>query len=186
MIWRLLFTMLALGALGGLLYLQQPDSNAGDSSASDYSPTEPGFAALHAQLIETGEDGHALYRLDADRIDQPMPQGTIFLTTPRLDYQPESGQHWTVTAERGQLPQSADWADLFGDVHAQGKPADSDLPVRIDTEQLHLNMLDEVATSNVKVRVDWAGNALRGRGMHADLKNDRLQLAGDVSGVLRH
>ena len=36
------------------------------------------------------------------------------------------------------------------------------------------------------VRVDWGGNRLNGHGMRADLKNDTLQLASKVHGVLLH
>lgn len=185
MILRTLFAVLALGALGTLFYLQQSESGAEQANA-DVESTEPGYIANGAELIETGEDGHALFRLDAERIEQPTPQGIIFLTAPKLDYQPEDGNHWTLTAERGTLPQDARTADLAGSVHAQGRPSGSDELMRIATDQLHLDMQQQLATSSAKVRVDWAGNALRGRGMSADIRNDRLQLTGDVHGVLSH
>ena len=66
-----------------------------------------------------------------------------------------------------------------------GRPVPAEL-MRIATEQLHLDMKQQLVTTSAKVRVDWAGNTLRGRGMSADLRNDRLQLAGDVHGVLAH
>jgi len=107
MILRLLFASCAVAILAALLYFQGAENGNGDSATSDYGITEPGFAAVHAQLIETGEDGLPLYRLDADRIEQPQPQGMIFLTAPKLDYQPEPGNHWTLTAQHGQMPQDA-------------------------------------------------------------------------------
>jgi LPS export ABC transporter protein LptC len=186
MIHRILFAVLALGALGALFYLQQSDSGVGEATPGDVASTEPGYIATHAELIETGEDGHPLYRLDAARIEQPAPQGTIFLTEPKLDYQPEQGNHWTATAQLGQLPQDARTAELTGAVQAEGRPSGSNDLMHIATEQLHLDMKQQLATSSAKVRVDWAGNALRGRGMRADIMNDRLQLAGDVHGVLAH
>jgi 3-deoxy-D-manno-octulosonate 8-phosphate phosphatase (KDO 8-P phosphatase) len=57
--------------------------------AADVESTEPGYIANGAELIETDDDGHPLFRLDAERIEQPTPRGTIFLTAPKLDYQPE-------------------------------------------------------------------------------------------------
>jgi LPS export ABC transporter protein LptC len=186
LIHRIVFAVVALGALGALFYLQQPDNGSGETASSDAASTEPGYIATHAELIETGDDGHPLYRLDAERIEQPAPQGTIFLTAPQLDYQPEEGNHWTMTAQQGQLPQDASTAELTGAVHAEGRPSGSTDLMRIITEQLHLDMKQQLATSATKVRVDWAGNALRGRGMRADIRNDRLQLAGDVRGVLAH
>jgi LPS export ABC transporter protein LptC len=186
MIRRILFAVVALGALGALFYLQQSDSGGGEGAAADVESTEPGYIATNADLIETDDDGHALFRLDAERIEQPTPQGIIFLTAPKLDYQPEAGNHWKLSAQRGQLPQDASTAELAGAVHADGRPTGSNALMHIVTDQLHLDMKQQLATTTAKVRVDWAGNSLRGRGMIADIKNDRLQLAADVHGALAH
>jgi LPS export ABC transporter protein LptC len=186
MIARVLFALCSLAVLAALLYLQDADNGSGESSSADIPAIEAGFAAVHAQLVQTGEDGLALYRLDAERIEQPRPQGTVYLTDPKLDYQPEPGNHWTLTALHGEMPQDASMADLAGDVHAEGVPNGSDAVMRIDTDQLHLDMTQQVATSASTVRVDWGGNRLNGRGMHADLKNDTLLLASKVHGVLLH
>jgi LPS export ABC transporter protein LptC len=186
LIYRVLFAVAALGALGTLFYLQQFAAGGGGDGVADVESTEPGYIANGAQLIETGPDGQPLFRLDAARIEQPSPQGIIVLTEPRLDYQPETGNHWTLVAQRGQLPQDARTAELAGSVHADGKPTGSNDVMHIVTEELHLDMNQQLATTPAKVRVDWAGNTLRGRGMSADIRNDRLQLAGDVRGVLEH
>jgi LPS export ABC transporter protein LptC len=186
MILRLLFALGSVAILAALLYFQDADNGGGESTANDYASVEPGYAAVHAQLIETGEDGLPLYRLDAERIEQPQPQGDISLTDPKLDYQPDPGNHWTLTAQHGQMPQDARTAELTGQVHAEGRPSGSDSLMRIDTEQLHLDMTEHLATSATSVRVDWGGDRLYGRGMRADLKNDRLQLASKVRGALLH
>ena len=47
-------------------------------------------------------------------------------------------------------------------------------------------MTSQLATSPTMVHEDWGGYRLDGRGMRADLKNDRLQLASKVRGVLLH
>jgi LPS export ABC transporter protein LptC len=184
MILRTLFAVVALAALGTLFYLQQSDNGGSDAAVADVESTEPGYIANGAELVETDDDGHPLFRLDAERIEQPAPRGTIFMSEPKLDYQPENGNHWTLSAQRGQLPQDASTAELAGAVHADGRPSGSPDVMHIVTEQLHLDMKQKVATTAAKVRVDWAGNVLRGRGMRADIMNDRLQLAGDVHGVL--
>ncbi len=186
MILRGLFALVSLAILGALLYVQREDGAASEAAAGDTINTEPGYVATHAVMIETGEDGRPLFQLTADRIAQPTPQGTIFLTSPKLDYQPEAGNRWTLIARQGELPQAATTADLSGQVHAEGIPTGSNAPIRIDTEVLHLDMEQQLATTNADVRVDWGGNVLRGRGMRADLKNDRLELAGDVRGVISH
>lgn len=186
MILRLLFALGSVAILAALLYLQDADSGSSDSGATELGTATSGYSEVHAQLIETGDDGLPLYRLDADRIDQPQPQGLIYLTNPKLDYQIQDGNRWTLTAERGQMPQAADVADLSGRVHAEGLPTGSQKPLRIDTEELHLDMAQHVATSAVLVHVSWGGDRLDGRGMRADLKNDTLTLASKVHGVLFH
>ncbi|MGA2024816.1 MAG: LPS export ABC transporter periplasmic protein LptC [Steroidobacteraceae bacterium] len=186
MILRLLFALGSLAILGALLYFQDADNAAPEGASADVGAAAPGYSAVHAELIETGEDGRPLYRLNAERIEQPQPQGTVFLTDPKLDYEPEKGNPWTLTAQSGQMPQDAHTAELHGDVHAEGKPTGSGTVMRINTEDLHLDMTSQLATSPTTVRVDWGGYRLDGRGMRADLKNDRLQLASKVRGVLLH
>ena len=187
MITRFVLAALMLGTLIALLYFKESDNGAaGEGAGTDSAATEPGFAALHAELIETGEDGLALYRLRADRMEQPQPQGTIFLSAPQLDYQPEAGNHWTLRAQRGQLPQDARTAELSGMVHGEGRPEGSEVLLRFDTDDLRLDMAAIVATSDAVVSVEWAGDRLLGRGMSADLDGYRLQLQADVHGAITH
>jgi len=184
MIIRLLFALGSLAVLAALLYLQDADSNGADSVAAEFGSAEPGFAAVHAGLIETVDDGLPLYRLDADRIEQPQPRGTIYLTAPRLDYQLQPGNHWTLTALRGEMTEDARQAALNGAVHAEGVPTGSQTIMRIDTEEMHLDLALHLVTSPIMVRVTWGGDRLDGRGMRADLTNNTLQLASKVHGVL--
>jgi LPS export ABC transporter protein LptC len=184
MMMRIFIAVLSFALLSVLLYVVQPGSGERESAASGAVVAQPGFVALGAELIETGDDGRALFRLEADRIAQPTPQGLIFLTDPMLQYQPEGGNPWVVTATRGELPQTASSAELEGAVHAEGKPLGSNDVMRIDTEALHLDMASRLATSSEPVRINWADRLLRGRGMRADLLNGKLSLSADVSGVL--
>jgi len=187
MIGRFVLAVLMLGTLAALLYFKESDYNpAAELAAADAATGEPGFEALHAELIETGENGQTLYRLTADRMQQPQPQGTIFLTDPQLDYQPEAGNHWRLRASHGELPQDARTAELTGMVHAEGTPTGSAALMRFDTEQLHLDMSANMATAAGPVAVDWNGDRLLGRGMAADLNRYTLQLQADVHGALSH
>jgi LPS export ABC transporter protein LptC len=187
MITRFVLAVLMLGTLAALLYFEESDNDsASEAVGADTVVRQSGFAALHAELIETGADGAALYRLRADRMEQPQPQGTIFLTAPQLDYEPEAGNHWHLRAQRGQLPQDARTAELSGMVHAEGRPDGSDALMRFDADELQLDMAANIATSEGDVVVDWDGNRLLGRGMTADLNGYQLQLQADVHGAITH
>jgi LPS export ABC transporter protein LptC len=183
MIWRVLFALVSLTALGALLYLHDSDDGSALFVVGEPLNAEPGYVAIHGHLIETGDNGHPLYRLYADRIVQPTPQGTVYLTQPSIDYQLDPADHWTITALQGELPQDASTAELNGDVHAEGRPPGSDDLMRIDTDVLHLDMPRQLVTTAAKVRVNWKGSTLRGRGMRAELKDNRLQLFADVRGT---
>ena len=184
MMVRIFIAVLAFALLSVLLYVVQPGGGERETAASGAAVPQPGFVALGAELIETGDDGRPLFRLEADRIAQPTPQGLIYLTDPMLQYQPPGGNPWVVTATRGELPETARTAELEGAVHAEGKPIGSNELMRIDTEVLHVDMTYELATTTDPVRINWADRLLRGRGMRADLLNGRLSLSADVSGVL--
>lgn len=187
MIARFVLAALMLGTLAALLYVKESDNGAaGEAALTEAAASEPGFSALHAELVETGEDGAALYRLTADRMEQPQPQGTIFLTAPQLDYQPAAGEIWHLHALHGQLPQDARTAELSGTVHGEGTPEGSDALLRFDTEDLQLDMQTNIATSAGDVSVEWDGNRLFGRGMTADLAHNQLQVQADVHGTLSH
>ncbi|MGH8140904.1 MAG: LPS export ABC transporter periplasmic protein LptC [Steroidobacteraceae bacterium] len=186
MIFRIIILVLALVGLGVLLYLQQPRTSSSVAAAAQAANPEPGFTAIGAELIETGDDGKPLYRLDADKISQPSPDGMIYLTAPILHYQPPDANPWVLTARQGQLPQSAHSADLSGAVHAQGKPQGSSDLLIFDTDSVHLDMQQRLATTPAVVHVHWADRLLRGRGMRANLNSGQLQLSRDVSGVLQH
>jgi lipopolysaccharide export system protein LptC len=71
-------------------------------------------------------------------------------------------------------------------VHAEGRPEGSGAPLHFDTDEVQIDMVANVATSEDDVSVDWDGNRLLGRGMTADLNNYQLQLQADVHGTLTH
>jgi LPS export ABC transporter protein LptC len=186
MIGRIVFLLVAVAILAVLLYMQEPEGSNPASTAAQTQAAEPGFVALDAQIIETGDNGQPVYTLDAKRIEQPMPQGIVYLTDPVLHYEPQGGNPWVLTAQQGQLPQSGHTADLSGDVHAEGKPEGSPQLMHFSTNRLHVDMQQQLATTAAQVHVEWAGSLLSGRGMRADLKSGELQLFKDVSGVLTH
>ncbi len=187
MISRLLILLLALSVLAVLLYVQNSQNTGpASTSATPAASSTPGFVALDAQLIQTGDDGQPVYTLDATRIAQPAPQGLIYLTSPVLHYTPAGGNPWVVSAERGQLPQDGHTADLAGMVEASGKPQGSRQLLHFNTTLLHVDTQTDIATTAAVVHSDWAGSLLSGRGMRADLKSGELQLFKEVSGVVLH
>lgn len=186
MIGRILFLLLAVAVLAVLLYMQEPMSSGPAATGAQTATPEPGFVALGAQIIETGDDGQPLYTLSAKRIEQPIPQGTIYLTQPVLHYAPPGANPWVLTAAQGQLPQNGHTADLSGKVDASGIPQGSRRMIHFRTGTLHVDMQRQLANTPAMVRVDWDGSVLSGHGMQADLKSGQVELFRAVSGVIVH
>jgi LPS export ABC transporter protein LptC len=186
MIGRILFLLLAVAVLTALLYLQEPERSSPVATPAQASAAEPGFVALGAQIIETGDNGQPLYTLDAQRIAQPMPEGTIYLTSPVLHYAPPGANPWVLTAQHGQLPQSAQNADLSGMVDARGIPQGSQRMIHFTTSTLHVDMQKQLATTAALVHIDWGGSLVIGRGMNADLKSGEVELFHAVNGTILH
>ena len=142
--------------------------------------TEPGYVAIGAVMLETDADGQPLYRLRADRISQPLPTDDIQLTAPQFVYQ--GGTVWTLTAQSGVLPPSAQHISLAGDVLATGEKPGSE-PMHIHGATLDVDMQTRRADTADPVTVDWGPNRLWAQGMHADMQTDHLRLISPVYGV---
>ena len=182
MVARLLFLLGVVAAVALLIYLwQEPGTGSTESSGTDNAANEPGYTAIGAQLLQMGDDGQPLYRLDAERIEQPRPNGEIAVTAPKVIYQP-TGNPWTLEAARGELPADARSAQLDGDVRVQGTPKGSRTPVLIRTQRLNLDIVRQQATTDERVQIDWGGSRVTGRGLLADMKDDSLQLKSDIHG----
>src|SRR5579875_3750472 len=162
MIGRILFLLVAVAVLAVLLYLQEPEGGNPANTAAQNNSSGPGFVALGAQIIETGDNGKPLYTLDAQRIAQPVPQGTIYLTSPVLHYEPPGANPWVLTAQQGQLPQSAQNADLSGMVNASGIPQGSQRTIRFRTSTLHVDMQRQLASTPAMVHIDWGDSVVSG------------------------
>jgi LPS export ABC transporter protein LptC len=184
MLLRVLFVLGAAAAVLLLvLYLwQQPGVGGGDAGGPESAAREPGYTAVGAKLLEMGDNGQPLYRLDAERIEQPRPNADISVTEPRVFYDPAVGNPWKLRAARGVLPPDARSARLSGDVQVEGTPQGSRSPVMIRTEQLDLDISRQQATSGERVQIEWGGSRVSGRGLFADLKGSNLQLKSDVHG----
>jgi LPS export ABC transporter protein LptC len=89
-----------------------------------------------------------------------------------------------MTARTGVLPPDGQRLELAGDVHLSGLAvADrGQPPPMIRTEKLTLDVDRSIASTAAPVRIDMGRNAVTARGLHADLKSDRVRLEADVSG----
>jgi LPS export ABC transporter protein LptC len=152
------------------------------AAVADAPAENPGYAAINAEIIETGDDGRPRYRLRAERIEQQPNDLSVSLERPALRYTDERGSEWSASALRGTVPEDRGRVDLEGDVVLSGLLPGSPEPARVATERLSFDTVNEVATTDADVTFDWSQHQLTARGLRADLKRERLVLESRVHG----
>jgi len=181
-IGRFLTALMVVAVIVGSLYLGRArDTTAPTVTESSTTPSS-GYAALDAEIIETGPDGRALYTLEADRIVQQPEQATVELEGVEMDYRDASGNRWRVRARNGRILEDATRVDLAGDVQVAGTPPGDYKDAQITTEKLTFDTQRERVETAEPVTLLWSGRELHARGLVADLKGEHVRLESDVHG----
>jgi lipopolysaccharide export system protein LptC len=154
-------------------------ARAPDGAAVD---DDPGYASRDAVIIETGEDGRPIYRLEAETIRQSPNDMTVTLDALTLTYATSDGALWRASAERGTVPPGGSRIELEGDVRLRGTLRGERTPAEIDTERLTFDADSEVASTAAPVTLRFAGQRLSATGLRADLKAETLRLESNVHG----
>jgi LPS export ABC transporter protein LptC len=152
----------------------------GAGPAAPAAVTQPGYYLKNAELEQTDATGRLNLKVHAAAATQVEQHGAVQLTELRVDYLPEPGRDWRMTAARGMLPPTGRRVLLEGDVRLSA-PAEGGALVR--TEHLNLNLDQELATTSDPVRVELAPHAITARGLRADLKRETLRLESAVNGT---
>ena len=159
---------------------RSPREESGDTATGGAEPpAEPGYVAVGATLFDTDAEGHPRYRLIAKRIEQPSPSSPIELDSPQFQYQGDTD--WTLTADTGVLPPSAQRVTLTGAVLAVAQRPQS-APLRIRTETLEIDLPSQRLDTQAAVSMDWGANRLWATGLHADMKADSVQFQSHAHG----
>jgi LPS export ABC transporter protein LptC len=183
MIWRV-FIIIALlvAALASLLTGRHPQDVV-MSPAAPPAPPQPGYYMKQARIVETGEDGLPLYRVEAQHMQQDPTDDSILMDDLKLIYHTDADLDWTLTAAHGSVPPGSRTLDLFGNVVIVGRPQvepENDAVVR--TSRLSVDTETHIATTRQRVDIEWGTRRLSTTGLTADLKGERLQLESGVHG----
>lgn len=182
MIGRFLTPLAVIAVIAASLYFGRARETTPPTITRTRAPASSGYAALDAQIVETGPDGRALYTVDADRIVQQPQAATVELEGVEMDYRDASGNRWRVRARTGRILEDATRVDLAGKVEVAGTPPGEYQDARITTEKLTFDTeLDRVETQE-PVTFIWGGRELHARGLVADLKGEHVRLESNVHG----
>ena len=140
-----------------------------------------GYYLKQAEVTETGPDGQVLYHMTAEQALQAADL-SVELTTVALDYRGVSESPWQFSADRGRIPTGQTVIELRGNVLATEVDETNPDPTVIRTEALDLDPDTHTANAPGKVSIDMGEHRLRGTGLIAYLKDDRLRLQSNVNG----
>lgn len=166
-------------AAGSTLLLRQLDEEA--AAPADPILPDIGYYLSQTQLTGTGDDGQPLYRLRADEIRQRPSDGRVMLTRVAVDYDPAEDLPWTLNADNGEVLDDGRMITLSGDVVAATRAEDGPVAT-IRTDYLEFEPATDIASTDRRVTVDYAGNTVRALGLRALLREDRLELLAEVQG----
>ncbi|HZF26824.1 MAG TPA: LPS export ABC transporter periplasmic protein LptC [Steroidobacteraceae bacterium] len=182
MIWRV-FIVLALLVVAVASLLTGRRSQDVVSPAAQIEPPQPGYYMKRAHIVETGEDGQPLYRVEAERMQQDPADNTIHMDDLKLVYHTQADLDWTLTAAHGSVPPGSRTLDLVGNVVVVGRPqAGSQSDALIRTSRLSVDTQTHIATTRDRVDIEWGARRLSTIGLTADLKGEQLKLESGVHG----
>jgi LPS export ABC transporter protein LptC len=182
MMGRLISLLVILVLVAGLYFFSRDPGVANTQKSADTPGEEPGYSARNAEVIETGDDGRAMYTLLADRVRQHPNDNRVQLDSPRLTFVASDGNIWHAKARSGQIREDGAHVELFGDVHVNGQLPGAEAPAVIDTSILSFDTKQELVTTHAPVSLDWNGRKLSGTGLIAKLPDHQVKLESRIHG----
>jgi len=194
---RTLKYVAAIAVIAVAYFIGVRGTDEDDTDTASATAPDPGYAALDAQLIETGYDGRERYRLNARVIRQRTESGVIELEDLAMNYHIESTDQapgepapavvasadvWHLTSDHGEVRANGDDVQLTGNVRVVGPAPGSGEPLSLTTESIRINTPTQFIETSAPVKLRWSGHVLDARGMQADLKAGTLRLESDVNG----
>jgi lipopolysaccharide export system protein LptC len=178
-----IFTLLAVAALviSTLILTSprhrlKPDSDLGAGSL-------PGYFLKNAILTDYDATGAPGVRIEAERIDQIAHSDQVQLYNVKVDYQPPSGESWTLVGDTAQLTPGAKVVQVQGNVKLTGEASGRDeLIPTVRTDSLTYNIAEAVVTTAADVRLEFGAHILTARGLNANLKDQTMRLESRVNG----
>ncbi|MDB6091426.1 MAG: lptC [Gammaproteobacteria bacterium] len=183
MIYRIFVGLAFIVVIAGTIFLGGQQSENTAPTTVEEPLRDPGYAARNARLVQTGPDGHPLYTLDADVIRQQPNKDTVELEQAKLGFHDTSGNEWHASGLHGEVGQNSGKVELSGDVHVAGILPGTQQPGQIETDRLSFDTHTQIVSTPAPVTLRWSGQQVKAIGLHATLKDGRMQLESLVHGT---
>jgi LPS export ABC transporter protein LptC len=133
-------------------------------------------------MLITDDQGHVVYRILADRLEERADPDRLQLDGVQIEYRPADAVPWVMKAATGIAPKDTSKFNLSGGVELRSVPADGSVATRLSTESLTLDPKSSSATSDQRTELHTGDWHLAGTGFRALLKDQRVALESDVHG----
>jgi LPS export ABC transporter protein LptC len=143
----------------------------------------PGYFLKNAILTDYDLTGAPGVRIEAERIDQVVQSDLVQLYNVKVNYQPPSGESWTLIGDTAQLTPGAKVVNVQGNVKLTGEAVgrDAEIPV-VRTDTLSYNIPDSIVSTAADVSLEFGPHILMARGLVANLKDQTMRLEYKVNG----
>jgi LPS export ABC transporter protein LptC len=182
--YRLLAIIAFILLLVGVVVLSGGERE-GAAPVTVEAPSDPGYSAKQARLVQTGPDGLPVYTLDAQEVQQQPAHSTVDMQQVVLGFKDSAGDQWTARANHGELAQNSGIVNLDGAVHVTGIVPGTGEPADITTERLAFDTNTQIVATRDPVTLIMSGRKLDADGMVADLKERHVKLESAVHGIYR-
>jgi len=182
MIFRIFATAVFVVIIVGSIWFGGQQREAAAPTPVATSPTDLGYSARRAVLIETGPDGLPMYTVNADVIRERSANNVDFEQV-QMSFRDQGGQTWTARADHGELGQQTGTVELTGDVHVDGMLPGSPDNVDLSSDKLFVDSRADIISTDEAVTLNWGGRRLGSHGMVAALTQRRVLLESDVHGI---
>jgi LPS export ABC transporter protein LptC len=165
---RVLATLfvVAVAALGIWVASTGTRSGRTNTDTSETSSSAYDYEARDVVVRQMAPDGTLQYELTAKKVTQQPKSGQIsaedlVMHHDRAGSAPGGPNRWTLRADRADLPEPGGAITLEGNVHAAGRPENSQVRHSLATEQLTYNLGTREVSVDSPVVYTWGNSTLR-------------------------
>ncbi len=173
--------LLTAGAIGSWYLVRSNTPN--DGNELPFDPLHRGYYLKQVRILGTGEDGTALYDIEAEHAEQKEDKRIEF-TDVRIRYSPDSDVPWVVNADQATLREGAPRITLRGHVQILNSGTSSEGDTEIRTRYLELDPERFIAETNERVQIRFGVRSVTATGMLASLNDDKIELKSNVRGKI--
>lgn len=179
--WRGPVILLALAGMAGLTWwlLRVATPLASSARAADQLPD---YYFTGPRIVRYDTDGRVELDLTAERAMHHPQDDSVSLERLAVAYRTREGQHWRMSAARGNTPADGERITLDGDVSVTRADPGTEGGLELRTEQVLLDTAARRLTATGAVTLRDGATTMTAVGLVADLANDRIQLETRVRG----